>query len=100
MPFRLTKDVSVLANGFTRRAGKPVGVHEVPPQVWAAWIVDGIVIEVQAADQLLGLSLEALRDLGKDAGIRNAHLMKEETLRERLTEVGRSPVAEEEDDGH
>lgn len=113
---RLTRDVLVLSNGFSKRAGASVGQGEVPPQVWNTWIAEGIIVDAQAiplptqepeqkteesplphvgdslstepvADpQLRDLPEEELRQMGKKLKLKQWHLMKLPTLIKRIEE--------------
>lgn len=87
MPYRLTRDAMSMSHGLRLRAGSFIAPGQVSPEVWRAWVRDGVIQEVAQESDLSGLSLDELRQAGKDAGIVNAHLMRADTLREKLTQV-------------
>lgn len=41
---QLTRDVRLLATGFSRTAGKRISDKEIPPAVWEQWVEEGIII--------------------------------------------------------
>ena len=45
---KLTRDVMDLSTGFSKNAGATVGRGQVSPELWNAWIADGIVVDDNA----------------------------------------------------
>lgn len=47
---QLSRDVRLLSTGFNRASGGTIAQNEVPPDVWADWVTQGIVVLPVMAD--------------------------------------------------
>lgn len=93
--YQTTQPIRSLAeNGVNLGARQPVSPQAFTPQVWAALLVEGVVVEVDerpleaAPIDLDALGIDELKALADERGVPYTWNMKAETLRERIDEHG------------